>query len=194
MGPARQACKGGTVSIGGRLLSELFRRNGIHHADSCTSRDSSLGPIPGTTSGIDVYESPAGETIYTCNECERLAIWKDRVLQPDPIWELEHLRVRGPGEQERADAAVELERLQRRNAEDSKRSRPVEPRKPRMPGRPLASGLRIPNAEALLREFRLLKETSGRQPTQHELAKKMGQPPTTLRDALKRFELNWPPE
>ena len=182
------------MSIGGRLLGALLRGNGIHHADSCASRGSSLGPIPGMTSRIDLYESPAGETIYTCTECGRLAVWKDRTLQPDPIWELDHARLRGPGEQERADALVELERLQRRNAEDSKRSRPVEPRKPRTAGRPLASGLRIPNAKVLLAEFRLLKEASGRQPTQVELAEKMGVPLSTLRDARKRLHLSWPPE
>jgi hypothetical protein len=121
------------VSIGGRLLSELFRGNGIHHADSCTSRHSYLGPARGTSSRIDAYESPAGETIYTCTECRRLAIWKDRVLQPDPVWELEHARLRGPGEQERADAAAELRRLKPRNAEGAKQSSPVEPRESRGP-------------------------------------------------------------
>lgn len=121
------------MSIGGRLLSALFRGNGIHHADSCTSRQPYLGPVPGTTSRIDAYVSPAGEAIYTCTECNRLARWKDRVLQPDPTWELERLLVRGPGEQERANAAVELELLQRPHAQDADGSRSVEVRKPRGP-------------------------------------------------------------
>jgi hypothetical protein len=121
------------VSIGGRLLSALFRGNGIHHADSCTSRHWFLGPVSGTTSLIDAYTSPAGETTYTCTECRRLAIWKAGELQPDPIYELEHARARGPGEKDRAKATVELERLQRRNAEVAKRSGPVEPRESRGP-------------------------------------------------------------
>ena len=182
------------MSLGMRLLGALFRGNGILHADSCTSRQTYLGPMSGTTSRIDAYESPTGEVIYTCTECGRLARWKDRVLQPDPVWELEHARVRGPGEQERADAAVELERLQQRNAEDTKGSRPVEPPKPRELGRPRGSGLQIPNDDTLLSEFRSLKETSGRQPTQEQLAKKMGVPLSTLRDARKRLHLSWPPE
>ena len=183
------------MSVGGRLLGALFRGNGIHHADSCTSRHPYLGPVHGTTSRIDVYESPARETIYTCTECRRLAIWKAGELQPDPIWELEHLRVRGPGEQERADAAVELVQLKRRNVEDASTSRPVELPKSREPGRPRGSGLQIPNAEMLIAEFRRLKASKpGGRPTQDELAKEMRVPPTTLRDALKRFELSWPPE
>jgi hypothetical protein len=195
MGPARQACKGGTVSVGRRLLGELFRDNGIHHADSCKSRHPFLGPVSGTTSRIDAYESPAGEVIYTCTECRRLAIWKDRVLQPDPIWELEHARVRGPGEQERADAAAELERLQRPNLDIAVPSGPVEPSRPRRPGRPRGSGLEIPNVDVVLDEFRRLKAAKpGGQPTKADLAKKMGVPPSTLRDALTRFRLGWPPE
>jgi hypothetical protein len=183
------------VSIGWRLLGELFRGNGIHHADSCTSRHPWLGSIPGGTSRIDAYVSPAGEVIYTCTECERLAIWKDRVLQPDPVYERDHARVRGPAEQGRADAAVELERLQRPNLDIAVTSGPVEPFRPRRLGRPRGSGLEIPNVDVVLDEFRRLKAAKpGGRPTQADLAKKMGVPPSTLRDALTRLRLGWPPE
>ena len=195
MGPARQACKGGAVSIGWRLLGELFRGNGIHHADSCSSQHSYLGPERGINSRIDAYESPTGEVIYTCTECGRLARWKDRLLQPDPIWELEHARVRGPGEQERADAAAELERLQRPNLDVAVASGPVVPSRPRRPGRPRGSGLVIPNVDPVLDEFRRLKAAKpGGQPSKADVAKKMGVAPSTFRDAVKRLRLGWPPE
>lgn len=181
------------MSLGEWLLG-LLRENGIHHADSCRSRDRFIGPTSMTTGLIDAYTSPAGETTYTCTECRRLATWKAGELQPDPVDELEHALVRGPGEQERADAAVELQRLQRRNAEDENRSGPVEPPQPRGPGRPGGSGLRIPNAEMLIGMFQRLKEASGRPPSQEKLAEALEVGRSTLRDALKRFDLRWPPE
>jgi hypothetical protein len=182
------------MSLGMRLLGELFRGNGIHHADSCKSRQPFLGPTRGTTSMIDAYESPTGEVTYTCTECGRLARWKDRVLQPDPIWELEHARVRGPGEQEQAVAAAELQRLQQGQVEDPKGSRPHEPPQPQGPGRRRASGLRIANAKVLIDEFRRLKLMAGQSPSQEQLAEALGVVRTTLRNSLERFGLDWPPE
>lgn len=182
------------MSVGRRLLGELFRDNGIHHADSCKSRQPFLGPVPGTTSRIGAYESPAGEVIYTCTECRRIAIWKDRVLQPDPVWELEHARVRGPGEQERADAAAELERLQERSAEGAKESPHAEPPKRRGQRRLRPSAWRIANATVLVDAFRRLEETSGRPPSQEQLAEALDMKRSTLREALTRFHLRWPPE
>ena len=194
MGPARQACKGGAVSIGWRLLGELFRGNGIHHADSCRSQHSYLGPERGINSRIDAYESPTGEVIYTCTECGRLARWKDRVLQPDPVWELEHARVRGHGEQERADAAAELERLQERGAEDANESPHAEPPKPRGQRRLRPSAWRIANATVLVDAYRRLKEANGRPPSQERLAEELDVARSTVQGAVDKFHLRWPPE
>ena len=182
------------MSVGRRLLGELFRDNGIHHADSCKSRHPFLGPVSGTTSRIDAYESPAGEVIYICTECRRLAIWKDRVLQPDPIWELEHSRVRSPGVQERAEAAAELERLQERCADDAKESPHAEPPKPRGQRRLRPSAWRIANATVLVYAFRRLKEANGRPPSQERLAEELDVARSTVREAVVKFHLRWPPE
>ena len=182
------------MSVGRRLLGELFRDNGIHHADSCKSRHPYLGPMSGTTSRIDAYESPAGEVIYTCTECDRLARWKDRVLQPDPVYERDHARVRGPGEQERVDAAAELQRLQERSAEDAKESPHAEPPKPRGQRRLRPSAWRIANATVLVDAFRRLKEANGRPPSQERLAEELDVARSTVREAVVKFHLRWPPE
>jgi hypothetical protein len=174
----------------GRFISELFRGNGIHHAATCTSRQPFLGPVRSVQSRIDAFESPSGETTYTCTECGRLAVWRDGVVQPDPVWEREHAEVRARGEAERAAAEDALTRQAPGTSPADAERPPVNRKK----GRPPGSGLRIASREAILEPYRRLAAEKRRPPTQVELADNLHWPRTTLTDALKRFGLGWPPE
>jgi hypothetical protein len=71
--------------------------------------------------------------------------------------------------------------------------------RPRKPGRPFESGRLIPDSAQLLTEYRRQTRTLGRPPTLPEFAEsyrhdvETGLSEDTVRAALRRFGLSWPP-